>query len=88
MLMLLFGFLTLNNLRQHRRVIPGTIQGNQIVRRTDQHLLRMLIAQETFASRKPNSLNSTRPEMHPVVNVPQHHQRVNTKHSILTQEHP
>ncbi|CAF1282358.1 unnamed protein product [Adineta ricciae] len=144
MLMLLFGFLTLNNLRQHRQVIPRTIQGNQIVRRTDQQLLRMLIAQvlvinvstlpysieqlysafttnlskstlriaqETFVSRtlgamtafahttsfylftltgtvfrkelrkiirsccsrKPNFLNSTRPKMHRVANVPQYH---------------
>src|ERR1700722_9302234 len=33
-LMLLFGFLTLKNLRQHRSVLPITGETNQIARRT------------------------------------------------------
>ncbi|CAF1518989.1 unnamed protein product [Adineta steineri] len=45
LLMLLFGILTLNNLRQHRQIVPTTSGTNQIVRRTDNQLLRMLIAQ-------------------------------------------
>jgi hypothetical protein len=45
LLMFLFGCLTLNNLRGHRQVIPRIVVTNQIVRRTDNQLLRMLIAQ-------------------------------------------
>ncbi|CAF0900741.1 unnamed protein product [Adineta steineri] len=45
LLMLLFGILTLNNLRQHRQIVPTTSGTNQIVRRTDNQFLRMLIAQ-------------------------------------------
>ncbi|CAF3492710.1 unnamed protein product [Adineta steineri] len=45
LLMLLFGLLTLNNIRQHRRVVPTISRNNQILRRTDNQLLRMLIAQ-------------------------------------------
>ncbi len=44
-LMLLFGLLTLNNLRQRRQIVPRASQGNQVVRRTDTQLLRMLTAQ-------------------------------------------
>ncbi|CAF1481477.1 unnamed protein product [Adineta steineri] len=43
--MLLFGFLTLNNIRQRRQVVPTVAGTNQLVRRTDNQLLRMLIAQ-------------------------------------------
>jgi len=43
--MLLFGLLTLNNLRQRRQIVPRASQGNQVVRRTDTQLLRMLTAQ-------------------------------------------
>jgi hypothetical protein len=45
LLMFLFGLLTLNNIRQHRRVIPGAAENNRIARRTDTQLLRMLSAQ-------------------------------------------
>jgi hypothetical protein len=44
-LMLLFGSLALGNLRQHRRILPTTPGMNQIARRTDMQLGRMLIAQ-------------------------------------------
>lgn len=44
-LMLLFGLLTLNNLRQYRRAIPVAIEAHRITRRTDAQLLRMLTAQ-------------------------------------------
>ncbi|CAF1212532.1 unnamed protein product [Adineta steineri] len=44
-LMLLFGFLTLNNIRRHRRAVSNVPRTNQILRRTDNQLLRMLIAQ-------------------------------------------
>src|SRR4051812_41543305 len=40
-----FGILTLNNLRQHRSVLPVFIETQRITRRTDTHLLRMLTAQ-------------------------------------------
>lgn len=44
-LMLLFDFLTLNNIRQQRQVIPMIGVRNRISRRTDRQLLRMLAAQ-------------------------------------------
>ena len=44
-LMLLFGCLTMNNLRQRRQALPRARQTNQISRRTDTQLLRMLAAQ-------------------------------------------
>jgi hypothetical protein len=44
-LMLLFGFLTLGNLRQRRRILPTATGINQTARRTDVQLGRMLIAQ-------------------------------------------
>ncbi len=44
-LMLLFGFLTLNNIRQQRRVLPVIGEHTRITRRTDRQLLRMLAAQ-------------------------------------------
>ncbi|CAF3368538.1 unnamed protein product [Rotaria sp. Silwood1] len=44
-LMLLFGSLTLNNIRQRRRVLSLVGEGNRFIRRTDTHLLRMLAAQ-------------------------------------------
>jgi hypothetical protein len=44
-LMLLFGSLTLNNLRQRRQIVPRASQNNHITRRTDIQLLRMLTAQ-------------------------------------------
>ncbi|CAF1004387.1 unnamed protein product [Adineta steineri] len=44
-LMLVFGYLTLNNIRQQRQVLPITGVNNQIHRRTDRYLLRMLTAQ-------------------------------------------
>jgi hypothetical protein len=43
--MLLFGFLTLNNIRQQRRVLPVIGEHTRITRRTDRQLLRMLAAQ-------------------------------------------
>lgn len=43
--MLLFGLLTLNNVRQHRRVCPIAVATNRLVRRTNTQLLRMLAAQ-------------------------------------------
>ncbi|CAF3641113.1 unnamed protein product [Adineta steineri] len=46
LLMLLFGFLTILNLRRHRQIVPVGPAGNSsVVRRTDTQLLRMLIAQ-------------------------------------------
>jgi hypothetical protein len=45
LLMLLFGFLTLNNIRQGRQVVPEVLQINQNTRRTDIQLRRMLAAQ-------------------------------------------
>jgi glucan phosphoethanolaminetransferase (alkaline phosphatase superfamily) len=45
LLIFLFGLLTLNNLRQHRRAIPVAVEINRIARRTDTQLLRMLSAQ-------------------------------------------
>lgn len=47
-LMLLFGLLTLNNIRQHRRVAAAVGGNNRITRRTDAQLLRMLTAQVLF----------------------------------------
>ncbi|UJR19157.1 hypothetical protein I4U23_022287 [Adineta vaga] len=44
-LMLLFGLLTLRNIRQQRFIIPVAADHNQMVRRTDTQLLRMLLAQ-------------------------------------------
>ncbi|CAF1463591.1 unnamed protein product [Adineta ricciae] len=44
-LMLFFGLLTLHNLRQHRLIIPNRNEPTVRTRRTDQQLLRMLIAQ-------------------------------------------
>jgi hypothetical protein len=44
-LMLLFGLLTLNNIRQRRQVIPWIPKTRRRVRRTDIQLLRMLAAQ-------------------------------------------
>jgi hypothetical protein len=44
-LMLVFGLLTLKNLRRHRLVTPVTTETNRITRRTDTQLLRMLAAQ-------------------------------------------
>jgi hypothetical protein len=44
-LMLLFGLLTLNNIRQRRKILPRFPHGNPITRRTDTQLLRMLAAQ-------------------------------------------
>lgn len=44
-LMLFFGLLTLNNLRNHRRIIPLSTVTNRNSRRTDAQLLRMLVAQ-------------------------------------------
>jgi len=43
-LMLLFGFLTLNNVRQRRQLVQG-VGENRSIRRTDRQLLRMLAAQ-------------------------------------------
>lgn len=40
-LMLLFGLLTLKNIRQHRSVIPVAVETQRIARRTDAQLLRM-----------------------------------------------
>ncbi|CAF1069092.1 unnamed protein product [Adineta steineri] len=45
LLMLFFGCLTLNNLRQHRKVIPMVPQNNHTIRRTDTQLSRMLAFQ-------------------------------------------
>ncbi|CAF1246138.1 unnamed protein product [Adineta ricciae] len=47
-LMLLFGLLTLKNIRQQRFIIPAAIDHNQTIRRTDAQLLRMLLAQVIF----------------------------------------
>jgi hypothetical protein len=44
-LMLVFGLLTLNNVRRRRQVLPIVLGANQINRRTDTQLLRMLISQ-------------------------------------------
>jgi hypothetical protein len=44
-LMLLFGVLTMNNLRQRRRVLPTGPRANRMPRRTDIQLWRMLVAQ-------------------------------------------
>ncbi|CAF0898296.1 unnamed protein product [Adineta steineri] len=56
--MLLFGLLTLKNIRQHRQVVPTVAGTNQLVRRTDNQLLRMLIAQVlmVFISTLPYSI--------------------------------
>jgi hypothetical protein len=43
--MLLFGYFTLKNLRQHRQAVPRANESNRIGRRTDTQLLRMLAAQ-------------------------------------------
>ncbi|CAF0898362.1 unnamed protein product [Adineta steineri] len=43
--MFLFGFLTLNHIRLHHRVIPANGETHRIARRTDIQLLRMLTAQ-------------------------------------------
>ncbi|CAF1139309.1 unnamed protein product [Adineta steineri] len=45
LLMLLFGFLTIINLRRHRQIVPVGPGNNSVVRRTDTQLLRMLITQ-------------------------------------------
>lgn len=43
--MLLFGLLTLNNIRPGRQVVPRLPETNQVARRTDTQLLRMLAIQ-------------------------------------------
>ncbi|CAF1244988.1 unnamed protein product [Adineta steineri] len=43
--MLVFGSLTLNNLRRHREVIPMVPRNNHTIRRTDAQLSRMLALQ-------------------------------------------
>jgi hypothetical protein len=45
LLMLLFGFLTLNNIRQGRQVVSEVLRINKNTRRTDIQLRRMLAAQ-------------------------------------------
>jgi hypothetical protein len=45
LIMLLFCILTLNNIRQQRRVIPEAGEINRSARRTDRQLLRMLTTQ-------------------------------------------
>ncbi|CAF4252731.1 unnamed protein product [Adineta steineri] len=44
-LMILFGCLTLNNIRQRRHIISRITEDNRIARRTNTQLLRMLTAQ-------------------------------------------
>lgn len=44
-LMLLFGFLTISNVRQRRQVLPIANKNSPVVRRTNHQLLRMLAAQ-------------------------------------------
>jgi hypothetical protein len=57
-LMLLFGFLTLKNIRQRRQVLPVVSTGNRNSRRTDIQLVRMLTAQVliTIISTSPFSI--------------------------------
>ncbi|CAF0898313.1 unnamed protein product [Adineta steineri] len=57
-LMFLFGFLTLRNIRRHRLIVPTAAGRNQVARRTDNQLLRMLIAQVTviIVATLPNSI--------------------------------
>ncbi|CAF1339289.1 unnamed protein product [Adineta steineri] len=45
LLMVLFSFLTITNLRRHRQIVPRDPGNNLVVRRTDTQFLRMLIAQ-------------------------------------------
>ncbi|CAF1338804.1 unnamed protein product [Adineta steineri] len=45
LIMLVFGSLTLNNLRRHREVIPMVPRNNHTIRRTDAQLSRMLALQ-------------------------------------------
>ncbi|CAF0854542.1 unnamed protein product [Adineta steineri] len=44
-LMILFGFLTLNNIRQRRQAVARVTKNDRITRRTDSQLLSMLAAQ-------------------------------------------
>lgn len=44
-LMIVFGCLTLNNVRQRHKIIPRIMENNRIARRTDNQLLRMLTSQ-------------------------------------------
>ncbi|CAF1133505.1 unnamed protein product [Adineta steineri] len=57
-LMSLFGSLTLRNIRRHRQIVPTVAGRNQLARRTDNQLLRMLIAQVTviIVATLPNSI--------------------------------
>ncbi|CAF2788124.1 unnamed protein product [Rotaria sp. Silwood2] len=44
-LMILFGCLTMNNIRKRRQLVLVLCEYNRIIRRTDYQLLRMLVAQ-------------------------------------------
>ncbi|CAF1148222.1 unnamed protein product [Rotaria sordida] len=44
-LMILFGCFTMNNIRKRRQIVSVSNENNRIIRRTDNQLLRMLVAQ-------------------------------------------